>query len=129
MVNVLEFDETNRIGLFNNTLFSVIPFIGKEVTQQCSSIEDISPMEITSRKNEIIAKLNGRDYDTYIKQFWVGLLEGDGSLYVIGTKSNKINVKFEIAMKNLRDNAIMLLLIKDIIGGKVAIRRKGQYVS
>lgn len=170
MVNVLEFDETNRIGLFNNTLFCGVPFIGvannnncflrrnsklrgstksllyfirhktfstltpeeelvTEETQQCISIEDISRLEINARKDELIAKLNGRDYETYIKQFWVGLLDGDGILSTSGKSSNCVIVRFSIALKNLRDNVIMLLLIQEVVGGTVRINRQDKYVT
>lgn len=86
-------------------------------------------MEITSRKNEIIAKLNGRDYDTYIKQFWVGLLDGDGILSTSGTSPNSVIVTFSIALKNLRDNVILLLLIQEVVGGIVKINRQDKYVT
>ncbi len=42
----------------------------------CESIDEVSEQEIENLKKEIKSKLTDIDYETYIKQFWVGLLEG-----------------------------------------------------
>jgi hypothetical protein len=93
------------------------------------SIDDISKEEIECFKNEIKSKLTDVDYETYIKQFWVGLLEGDGTITVSSPGPNQIKVRMVISIKNYRENVIMLLLIKDVLGGTVRIERKGQYIS
>lgn len=67
----------------------------------------------------------------YIKKFWVGLLEGDGTITV--DKSNKklknIRVRMVISIKNTLDNLKILKSIQKIIGGRVVIERKDQYVT
>lgn len=69
------------------------------------------------------------DYETYIKQFWVGLLEGDGTITVSCPGPNHVQVRMFISIKNLRENVLILLLIKEVIGGTVRIERNSQYVT
>jgi len=70
---------------------------------------------------------------TFYQQFFVGLLEGDGSITVDMPNYSKRNLvarlRFFISLKNLPDNYKMLLLIKNAIGGNVIIERKDQYVT
>ena len=46
----------------------------------CESIDEISKQELENYKKYLKSKLTDIDYETYIKQFWVGLLEGDGTI-------------------------------------------------
>lgn len=68
---------------------------------------------------------------SYIEQFFVGLLEGDGTITsnLNSNKSNSITVRIVISLKNTSENLIMLNKIKDVIGGRVAIERKNRYVT
>nr|UHB41903.1 LAGLIDADG endonuclease [Apiotrichum gamsii] len=67
----------------------------------------------------------------YLIKFWVGLLEGDGTITV--DKSHKklknIRVRIVISMKHTLDNFNMLKSIQTVIGGRVIIERKNQYVT
>jgi len=66
----------------------------------------------------------------YIEQFFVGLLEGDGTITTnINTSSKTIRVRFVIALKNEINNQIMLNKIQSIIGGRVNIERQNKYVT
>ena len=64
----------------------------------------------------------------YIKQFFVGLLDGDGSIVVDKVKKN-IRVRFFISLKHSPDNFKMLLIIKEYVGGSVRVERKDMYVT
>jgi cytochrome c oxidase subunit 1 len=68
---------------------------------------------------------------TYIEQFFVGLLEGDGTITsnLNSNKSNSIIIRIVISLKNNTDNFIMLNKIKNVVGGRVLIERKYQYVT
>jgi cytochrome c oxidase subunit 1 len=74
--------------------------------------------------------LNTED-KTYIEQFFVGLLEGDGSITsnLNSNKSNSIIIRIVISLKHLPKNVIMLNKIREIIGGKVVLERKNKYVT
>jgi len=67
---------------------------------------------------------------SYIKQFWVGLMDGDGSITVDENKpSSYSRPRMFISLNNTEKNRIMLNLIQKEIGGKVRIERKDQYVT
>ena len=95
----------------------------------CESIDEISKQELENYKKYLKSKLTDIDYETYIKQFWVGLLEGDGTITVSCPGPNHIKVRMVISIKNLRENVIMLLLIQEVLYGTVKIKRKAQYVT
>lgn len=65
----------------------------------------------------------------YIQQFFVGLLEGDGTITVDYLSNYKKRVRIVIALKNLKDNELMLKLIEKYIGGRVVIERNDRYVT
>lgn len=67
---------------------------------------------------------------TYIEQFWVGLLEGDGSITVDQNKpGSSSRSRLFISLKNLEKNRTMLYLIQKEIGGRVRIERENKYVT
>lgn len=73
-------------------------------------------------------KLNSDD-KTYIEQFFVGLLEGDGSISCTMISSKSKNIRVVISLKNMPENLNMLNMIKQAIGGRVLIERKESYVT
>ena len=68
---------------------------------------------------------------TYIEQFFVGLLEGDGSITsnLNSNKSNSIIIRIVISLKNMPENVIMLNKIKQTMGGRLVMERKNSYVT
>jgi hypothetical protein len=104
----------------------------------CESIDEISKEEIESQKDDIKSwvfnpRLPGVsltkcrvDYETYLQQFWLGLLEGDGTITVSSPGPNHVKVRFVISIKNLKENIIMrqrpvalwptgLMLVKEVL--------------
>ena len=74
--------------------------------------------------------LNDKTNYVHIEQFWVGLLEGDGTITVDQQRSSVITrIRFVISPLNLPVNVSMLILIGTIIGGRVLIERKGKFVT
>lgn len=70
------------------------------------------------------------DDEEYIKQFFVGLLEGDGTITSnLNTGSTSIRVRIAIALKNLPENVNMLIKISEVVGGRVVIERNDEYVT
>ena len=68
--------------------------------------------------------------NNYIEPFFVGLLEGDGTISTdLGTSKKNIRVRIVIALKNEKNNEIMLNKIQKIIGGRVVIERQNKYVT
>lgn len=65
----------------------------------------------------------------YYKKFFVGLLEGDGSINVTLKNNNYFWVRFIIALKNEPGNCVMLEKLSTVVGGKVVIERQNKYVT
>ena len=66
----------------------------------------------------------------YIEQFWVGLLEGDGTITIDENKpSINSRCRIVISVLNSTENEYMLNIIKNYIGGKVRIEKKEKYVT
>lgn len=66
----------------------------------------------------------------YVEQFFIGLLEGEGTITVDQNKPSKYSrSRIFISLKNNKENQYMLELISHFIGGKVKIERKSQYVT
>ena len=79
-------------------------------------------------KNKFLDK-SETDIKNYIEQFFVGLLEGDGTITVDFVNNCKKRVRIFIALKNLEENIFMLNLIKKYVGGRVVIERNNRYVT
>jgi hypothetical protein len=82
--------------------------------------------------SDIIKEPNYANLDPeYIEQFFVGLLDGDGSITVglVGTNKLRIRIRIFISLKNLYENEVMLLNIQKVVGGRVYIERKNEYVT
>lgn len=56
----------------------------------------------------------------YIKQFWLGLMDGDGSIQVNHWRGKSLQYRFVIKLANLPGNVYMLKLIAETIGGYVS---------
>ena len=68
--------------------------------------------------------------NNYIEPFFVGLLEGDGTITTdLGTSKKYIRVRIVIALKNEKNNQMMLNKLQEIIGGRVVIERQNKYVT
>ena len=80
----------------------IVPFVNKGSDSSiCESIDEISKQEIEDSKKNLNSKLTDIDYETYIKQFWVGLIEGDGTITVSCSGPNHVKVRMIISIKNI----------------------------
>jgi len=57
--------------------------------------------------------------DEYIKMFWVGLMDGDGSIQVNHWRKKLLQYRLVIKLKNDKLNYEMLIKIAKVIGGSV----------
>lgn len=71
---------------------------------------------------------NNEARDEYIKKFWVGLMDGDGSIQVNHWHSKSLQYRLVIKLSNLESNYRMLVVIARTIGGSVRITGKGKDV-
>ena len=90
---------------FNYSLIAVLPLSLDNIKYKC--------------KNETInSRLNDSEY---IKMFWVGLMDGDGSIQVNHWRMKSLQYRLVIKLSNLLPNYDMLLKIANNIGGVVRI--------
>lgn len=87
--------------------------------------------DITKKQDIMQSKDLSLEDKTYIEQFFVGLLEGDGTITsnLNSNKSNSIIIRIVISLKNMPENVSMLNKIKETIGGRVVIERKERYIT
>ena len=57
----------------------------------------------------------------YIKKFWVGLMDGDGSIQVNHWRYQNLQYRLVIKLKYCSENILMLNLIEKQLGGRVRI--------
>jgi len=73
-------------------------------------------------------KFSDRDtdnYNEYIKMFWVGLMDGDGSIQVNHWREQSLQYRLVIKLSNISSNYKMLIEIAKVVGGTVRITGKG----
>lgn len=73
-------------------------------------------------------KFNHEARYAYIKQFWVGLMEGDGSIQVNHWRSKLLQFRLVIKLKYLESNYNMLIIIAKVIGGSVRVDKHKKFV-
>jgi hypothetical protein len=66
--------------------------------------------------------------DEYIKMFWVGLMDGDGSIQVNHWRYQSLQYRLVIKLSNITSNYNMLIKIAKVMGGSVRITGKGKDV-
>lgn len=67
-------------------------------------------------------KVDNKNYNSeYIKMFWVGLMDGDGSIQVNHWRMKSLQYRLIIKLSNLESNYNMLISIAKTIGGTVRI--------
>jgi LAGLIDADG endonuclease len=66
--------------------------------------------------------------DEYIKMFWVGLMDGDGSIQVNHWRKLSLQYRLVIKLAFTKSNYDMLIKIAKVIGGSVIITGKGEDV-
>jgi len=87
-----------------------------------------SYLSILILKKNIRYYSSNNNIDTeYIKKFWVGLMDGDGSIQVNHWRKKNLQYRFVIKLRFCPENLNMLNLIKDAIGGNVR-KIKNDYI-
>jgi len=110
---------------FHDTIFIVsysILFINTMATVFSINNED-------NLKSDIKYKLKKNNSEIeYIKMFWVGLMDGDGSIQVNHWRKSSLQYRLVIKLSNITSNYKMLVKIAKFIGGNVRITGKNKDV-
>ena len=85
-----------------------------------------SPILLNKTVNDYL--FNKDNYYEYIKMFWIGLMDGDGSIQVNHWKKKSLEYRLVIKLSNLESNYNMLIEISKVIGGTVRITDSGKNV-
>jgi hypothetical protein len=64
----------------------------------------------------------------YVLKFWVGLMDGDGSIQVNHFRNKNLQYRIVLKLKYCSENLSMLNLISDYIGGKIKIIRNNKFI-
>ena len=64
----------------------------------------------------------------HIEKFWVGLMDGDGSIQVNHWRNKNLQYRLVIKLSNLESNVKMLKLISNQLTGHVRISKDGKFV-
>lgn len=93
------------------------------------SMEKITSTFIAPDKLNKDSKFHNFEYDnTYIKVFWVGLMDGDGSIQVNHWRKKSLQYRLIIKLSNTNSNYAMLIDIAKVIGGTVRKVDKGKFI-
>ncbi len=91
-----------------------IAFHDTELNFTINMLNLATSLNTEKNDNEIISK-------EYLKMFWVGLMDGDGSIQVNHWRKQSLQFRLVIKLSNLKSNYNMLVKIATIIGGSVRI--------
>lgn len=119
IINKHHINDNDFISVLN-TLYAIIPVTMKKYYTTFLNTASID------NKNLSIKSIENNNY---IEQFFVGLLEGDGSINTNISSKSSIRVRFVIALKNDINNQKMLEKIQKVIGGRICIERQDKYVT
>lgn len=72
--------------------------------------------------------MNNHLNKVYLEKFWVGLIDGNGSLQVNHWKRKYLNFRAVINLKNTEKNSMILKQIQSVLGGQVYLDIKSDKV-
>jgi autonomous glycyl radical cofactor GrcA len=84
----------------------------------------VNNKKLLHKDNIVAQQLMSRKNDEYIKMFWVGLMDGDGSIQVNHWRKKSLQFRLVIKLYNNISNYDMLIIIAKVIGGSVRITGK-----
>ncbi|KAN0053124.1 hypothetical protein ACTA71_008743, partial [Dictyostelium dimigraforme] len=104
---------TFKTDLSRSDLKFIFPYTTLE-----SEIQELKYQDLDVYTDELIKKLLEKAQKS-IKKFWVGLLEGSGSIQVNHWKKKNLQFRLEIKLKNCNENFLMFKDIQKAIGGYI----------
>ena len=106
------------------------PSLSKNSAGCTSAAYDLKNINNFRRIQSYLPRLQeNEEYIDYIEKFFVGLLEGDGTITMDYLNDQTKRIRIIIALKNIEENKSMLNTISKYIGGRVVIERKDKYVT
>ncbi len=112
---------------FHDTIFIVLfgIFIPSFLSM-ATTVSFLSSDSINLKNDHNVSDLfDKNNYNEYIKMFWVGLMDGDGSIQVNHWREQSLQYRLIIKLSNLKSNYNMLIEVAKVVGGTVRITGKG----
>ena len=107
---------------FHDTSFnSLVNTVCLRRTVSFITVNNVNFSTLTNKE----IKINENEY---IKMFWVGLMDGDGSIQVNHWQSKSLQFRLVIKLSNIITNYNMLIKIAKVIGGNVRLTGKNKEV-
>lgn len=117
------FHDTNFMVLFGIIIPSLlIMAMAKSDMSSFSLNNDYNSSDL------LVGYVYKNNYNEYIKMFWVGLMDGDGSIQVNHWRAQSLQYRLIIKLSNIESNYNMLIEIAKVVGGTVRITGKGANV-
>ena len=111
----------NSIIMFTSTYATNV---SSSELQSCKHVNDYKYQNSNYNTNRI----NRTFKKNYVIMFWIGLMDGDGSIQVNHWRSRILQYRMVIRLKNNEENRHMLLLIKTQLGGTVRVEKQQEFV-
>ena len=86
-----------------------------------NSNKDHNVSPVSEMSGLFIGQVTKDNYNEYVKMFWVGLMDGDGSIQVNHWREQSLQYRLIIKLSNLPSNYNMLIEIAKVLGGTVRI--------
>lgn len=95
-----------------------------------TSTLNINSFNINNKHNPNLSCgfLDRNDYNEYIKMFWVGLMDGNGSIQVNHWREQSLQYRLILKLSNFKSNYKMLVEIAKVVGGTVRVSGNGKDV-
>lgn len=88
------------------------------------ALHDTNLLTFCNIKMLLSSSITNKNNNEYLKKFWVGLIDGDGSIQVNHWNKKSLQYRLIIKLSNINSNYNMLIKIAKIIGGNVRITDK-----
>lgn len=117
------------IAFHDTVLIVLLGIFVPSLLSMATTVLSLSSTNLNINNNyNAIDLFDNSSYNKYIKLFWVGLMDGDGSIQVNHWRSKSLQYRLIIKLSNLKSNYNMLIKIAKVIGGTVRITGKDAHV-